>query len=263
MAGIWREVYEESPVQFLCLPIKAHRSRAQAEADGDLDAWELNDKADKAAKGHAQALGITPANKQVYDKELEDYQATLRLAAQRCLDYQKATRRAGISTLPGKRHTRAPEPGVRLEHQFALDCYGWLCNQCGRHGKSEASLRRAQKSGFVPVGESTAGLVRTAQACGHKIHLFNVEGLARRRQMAVCSACGGYGTVRAVKLAKECRRQLTSQRRRVLRRIEQGLHPTLPFRVHGGHRAGQAFRWLGGADAGPVSRCSLSDGPSD
>ena len=44
--------------------------------------------------------------------------------------------------------------------------------------------------------------------------------------MLVCSGCGAYGAKKTVMLSAQCVRKLPEHRLKVLRRVDQGFHPS-------------------------------------
>ena len=217
-AGFWAEANFEG-VQVI--KTKAHRSREEAEACGDMEHFIGNEEADTAAKKAAKA-GL-PTDERVAERFAnESFRRTkyLMSVAQILGTWQPTPR------LPGEKGKKggAVERKGRNPHTLVwMRASGrWECQGCGNRFESRTSAHRSSCKGTL---NKTIEVAKAAQANGHNVHIALLEGTSGA---VVFCTCGLYSQVRTVGLKKACEGKpdgVHPSRVNILEIIGEGQHP--------------------------------------
>ncbi len=219
-ADLWRTVRRalgDRGNSFHYEKVKAHRSRAAAETEGEvsLTRWKGNDAADNIARGLARTMS-TDAD--------EGYRQRER--------YLDVLTRIAMAAAWALRHwpEDAPKKIKRKRHCKLAPRLGGAAGQCGPH-----VLRARGGGGFectlCRLRAATASSIRSLRtkpcrgdlaAQAHPSHQLRWSA-----GVTWCGRCGGYTSRMARSLRQACAGVPSSQaRRNVLNRLRRGLAPT-------------------------------------
>ena len=171
MAGLWM-LHPRRDLQ-VC-KTKAHRTRAEAEAQGDVTTYLGNDLADRCAKTAAMLLTNMPHEVQKHNDhaaQVKDFWRGVIVLWQQWPSFDEAVR-LGIwkvppprAQLPGRRFCRRPHS---LEWHEGLHRY--TCTVCFRKGRDVNSRPKTHVEArfrlFCKVCTLTATALQTATRCG-------------------------------------------------------------------------------------------------
>ena len=234
-AGLWRRIARDNITDII--KVKAHLTREEAEARGELLHWRGNDMADHYAKDTAWKSGCSEGQRKAFDAAVKVETVSFRTAATLLAEWPVPS--PDLATLARARsgRNRRYRPAW-LRHQFVWVHHlrRWRCTECGASKRSRASAVDLKPC----LGQS---LMQLQLHSSHRLlaaHLVEDEGL-----VLFCTRCCQYAESRACGLAEPCggcgpRGQGPSKGGLYRRqRFLAGLHPK-----KSGVRLEQAFRYF-------------------
>jgi hypothetical protein len=202
---------------------KAHRSRQQAEQEGDLDDWLGNDLADGLAK-EAASFGTPPAavaeaRQLAFLRRVQFYHM---VASTLSMWQAQPPSGMGFTHKPRKKATTTQHSLVWLPF-----IQKWACRVCQRNFRTKATSSRADCKPINAASywqKSRGRVIGAAIEAGHTMWVCSY--LQQPGSLLFCNVCGCYAQVKAVGLWNQCLGQNHTQRFLLTKFIQQGVHPT-------------------------------------
>ncbi len=231
---IWRATDGNAP---RVTKVKAHRTRQEAEADPDPEAWTNwlgNRAADRFAKlgaaSHANIAGRQAADK--YELEFTQHVMLSKWIAIALSHWPRVTgtRRSDTQwrrAMAERRRDRRRHAAARHGHNLSMGRDGWNCLACGRGSSTWAGAKRLALS---PCRGHTASRVgeQGLRPAAHTLWAAEAE----RTQTGYlppdviwCSRCGSYSSARVYNLGKLCKGVAEKSTRTQLLAFHAGTHP--------------------------------------
>jgi hypothetical protein len=222
--GLWKQIFEaRKGLTIVLRKTKAHRTRTQAAAEGDLVNFAGNDCADLEAKKSAGRYGFPPA----VCEEAENIQH----ARRRGTEWTLARLKEAAVNLPkvplrkkGSRRARRAEwegAGCLL---FKSKTDGLVCRMCF----SRSTARRKKVKICQGLNSAARQVAQHGNAKGHSMMVGRqLGGALDGAPMFMCKACGAYATAKCVSIKLPCP-NLWGGRRTGFNRFMSGKHPCLP-----------------------------------
>ena len=216
-AGLWADVDFSG---FRVRKTKAHRSRAEAESQGDVDDYLGNGLADKLAKEAATLGRPPPAALRRWDLSISARRKFLRFVAA-VLDLWKGTSPAGSSRAAGR--TLGPSVvRVRTPH-LPVFHEGFRLYRCALCLSAARTKHRLQTSSCSRVPKRLLALIDRSRAQGHRL-MFAAYAHGPG-SLVYCSRCGYYAEARVDNLVKPCDGREGICSARYLESWRHGMHP--------------------------------------
>ena len=213
MAGMWQDVRFG---HLSAKKTKAHRSKQQAIANGDLDEWVGNLIVDELAKEAAAVGAPSP----------DVIRARASAVTTRVAFYHYASKLLQLwlpnSPAPHRAKAIKEAPAVRLGHdlEWLPFLHKWGCRQCLKVFRNRTTSARCSCSGLSP---SAAKSVNIAQGHGHQLMVCNYVQMPGT--FMFCNRCGCYSQLRVIGLGRACVGKSVGQPHSRHKRIQDGKHP--------------------------------------
>jgi hypothetical protein len=234
--GLWKRFFhiqQDKHINVLVRKPKAHRTRKQAEAQGDLADFLGNDAADKAADRGAQVYhgpaDEVQAELAKQNTERQMIKWTAQKAARQWVETKYADNPRNTSEEaeqkqgrpPGHRSCQWAGCGTGYDDGEAKRGPLWGCEVCGRWSRMTA----AKRAKLGPCPGKQQGVHKALQQGHHMATWAILTGKWAGHTLDGCTACAATGMAHLVHLRAKCTGHPKGHRDWVAKQLQDGRHP--------------------------------------